>query len=32
MPAMDRGVLDDSDMNWLAVFCAGLAYWLLRAI
>jgi hypothetical protein len=28
MPAMDYGVLDYGDMNWLAVFCAGLAYWL----
>ena len=32
MPAMDYGVLDYGDMNWLAVFCAGLAYWLLGAI
>jgi len=32
MPAMDCGVLDYGDMNWLAVFCAGLAYWLLGAI
>src|SRR6476620_10161566 len=30
--AMDYGVLDYGDMNWLAVFCAGLAYWLLGAI
>src|SRR5947208_13850976 len=29
---MDYGVLDYGDMNWLAVFCAGLAYWLLGAI
>ena len=32
MPAMDYGVLNYGDMNWLAVFCAGLAYWLLGAI
>jgi len=32
MPTMDYGVLDYGDMNWLAVFCAGLAYWLLGAI
>jgi len=32
MPAMDYGVLAYGDMNWLAVFCAGLAYWLLGAI
>ena len=32
MPAMDCGVLDYGDMNWLAVFCAGLAYWLVGAI
>jgi hypothetical protein len=32
MPAMDYGVLDYGDMNWFAVLCAGLAYWLLGAI
>ena len=32
MPSMDYGVLDYGDMNWLAVLCAGLAYWLLGAI
>ena len=32
MPAMDYGVLDYGKMNWLAVLCAGLAYWLLGAI
>jgi len=32
MPAMDCGVLDYGDMNWLAVFCAGLPYWLVGAI
>src|SRR6476661_11169550 len=30
--AMDYGVLDYGDMNWLAVVCAGLAYWLLGAV
>ena len=29
---MDYGVLDYGKMNWLAVLCAGLAYWLLGAI
>jgi hypothetical protein len=32
MAAMDYGVLDYGDMNWLAVFSAGLVYWLLGAI
>jgi hypothetical protein len=26
---MDYGVMDYGDMNWLAIVCAGLAYWLL---
>jgi len=29
---MDYGVLDYGDMNWLAILCAGLAYWLPGAI
>jgi hypothetical protein len=29
---MDYGVMDYGDMNWLAIICAGLAYWLLGAI
>ena len=28
---MDYGVLDYGDMNWLAILCAGLTYWLPRA-
>jgi len=32
MRAMDYGVFDYGDMNWLAIICAGLAYWLLGAI
>ena len=29
---MDYGVMDYSDMNWLAIVCAGLTYWLLGAV
>jgi len=29
---MDYGVMDYGDMNWLAIVCAGLAYWLLGAV
>jgi hypothetical protein len=29
---MDYGVMDYGDMNWLAIGCAGLAYWLLGAV
>lgn len=31
MGIMDYGVMDYGDMNWLAILCAGLAYWLLGA-
>jgi len=29
---MDYGVMDYGDMNWLAIVCAGLTYWLLGAV
>src|SRR5207249_8518026 len=29
---MDYDVMDYGDMNWLAIICAGLAYWLLGAV
>ncbi len=29
---MDYGMMDYGDMNWLAIVCAGLAYWLLGAV
>jgi hypothetical protein len=32
MPVMDYGVLNYGDMKWLAILCAGLAYWILGAV
>src|SRR6476620_7486191 len=29
---MNYGMMDYGDMNWLAIVCAGLAYWLLGAV
>jgi hypothetical protein len=29
---MDYGMMDCDNMNWLAIVCAGLSYWLLGAV